>query len=173
MLDPAPVSTSLPRSTWAACAVVAALLIFGLFQARQIFLLNSHLQAVSIDAAQLRQSNALDGLRLSALEAKDVSHASAKVLVAWDPYRHQGVISTQNLPSPPPGHDYQLWVLDPGAESPISAGLVSLPTGSRLFTVRPLSTPGPGFAVTLEPAGGQRHAHSPNSFCCRSCAVIR
>ncbi len=59
------------------------------------------------------------------------------------------------LPPPPPGKDYQLWVLDPTAPAPISAGLLSAGAGSQNFGTGSAVTNGPGFAVSLEPAGGR------------------
>jgi anti-sigma-K factor RskA len=91
----------------------------------------------------------------------DVSYASSHVIVAWDPVQHRGVVSMQDLPMPPAGHDYQLWVLDPKAPSPISAGLI---TGSRSFDVAPVSTTNPGFAVSLEPSGGRPSPTGPILF---------
>lgn len=148
-------------SRWIPYAIAACLMILGIIQVRQIMALQSQLLAVRADATRLRESNALVGLYLTTLEAKDTAFASTQILVAWDPYQHRGVISLQNLPTTPAGHGYQLWVLDPEAETPISAGLI---TGSRTFTVKPLSTPSPGFAITLEPSGGSPEPTSPILF---------
>lgn len=148
-------------STWMPYAIAACLMFLGIYQARQIFALKARLQVVSEDAGRLRESNALMGLRLTALEAKDASYGSAKVMVAWDAYQHRGVISLQNLPQPQPGHDYQLWVLDPNAEAPISAGVIPAEAISRSFTVRPLSMGSPGFAISLEPLGGRPSPTGP------------
>ncbi len=136
-------------------------MILGISQVQQITALKSQLAATRSDANQLRASNALTGLRLATLDVKDASYASSKIMVAWDSYRHQGVVSLDSLPTPPAGHDYQLWVLDPAAAAPISAGVV---TGSRSFSVMPVSTPNPGFAVSLEPAGGSPEPTGPILF---------
>jgi anti-sigma-K factor RskA len=76
-------------------------------------------------------------------------------MVAWDPHMHRGMITMENMPAPPPGHDYQLWVLDPSAPAPISAGLLHMEPGGQKFQMQPMATPGPGFAISLEPAGGR------------------
>jgi anti-sigma-K factor RskA len=146
---------------WLSYAIAACLMILGISQAWQILGLKSQLLAACADATRLRESNALMGLRLTTLEAKDASYASSKIIVAWDPYRHQGVVALEDLPPPPAGRDYQLWVLDPGAEAPINAGLM---TGSRSFTVKPVSTPNPGFAISLEPGGGGPEPTGPILF---------
>lgn len=136
----------------AVCVLAAGLMILGLVQARQIIALKSQLVAARADASKLEASNALVGLRLTTLEAKDAAYASSQVLVAWDPYQHRGVVAIQHLPAPPTGDDYQLWVLDPGAEAPLNAGIITV---SRPFTVKPVSMSNPGFAISLEPSGGR------------------
>jgi anti-sigma-K factor RskA len=146
---------------WVPYAIAACLMALGISQALQITGLKSQLIATQNDAGHLRDSNALIGLRLATLEAKDAAYNASRILVAWDPYQHRGVVSMQNFPTPPAGHDYQLWVLDPGAEAPISAGLI---TDSRSFTTKPVTTPAPGFAVSLEPAGGRPEPTGPILF---------
>ena len=148
-------------SHWAPYAIAACLMALGISQALQLLDLKSQLLATQADADRLRDSNALLGLRLATLEAKDPSYASSKIMVAWDPYQHRGVVAMENLPTPPPGHDYQLWVLDPAAEAPVSAGLI---TASRSFAVRPVSTSSPGFAISLEPSGGRPEPTGPILF---------
>ncbi len=139
-------------------------MMLGLGQAQQILALKSQLLATNGEVVKLQQGNALMGLRLTTLEAREASYSSAKVIVAWDPHLSRGVVATQNLPAPPPGRVYQLWVLDPGAEAPIDAGLVTPETGSRRFAVRPLGTEGPGFAISLEPGGGRPEPTGPILF---------
>jgi len=151
----------IPFSHWFPCAIAVCLMMLGIAQAVQIRGLKSQLAASLSDASRLRESNALIGLRLATLEAKDASYATSKIMVAWDPYQHRGVVSMQGLPAPPAGHDYQLWVLDPGAEAPLSAGLI---TDSRPFAVSPVSTPSPGFAISLEPSGGSPELTGPILF---------
>jgi len=154
-------SKIVPFSRCLSYVIAACLMILGISQALQILDLKSQLMAARMDAARLRESNALVGLRLATLEAKDVSYASSKIIAAWDPYQHRGIIAMENLPAPPAGHDYQLWVLDPAAEAPLSAGLI---TGSRPFMVKLVSTPSPGFAISLEPNGGSPMPTGPILF---------
>ena len=156
-------SNTLPFYHWVPCVIAACLMILGLSQARQIAGLKSQLLAAREDAVRLRESNAFIGLRLATLEAKDPAYAAATILVAWDPYQHRGVVAIQNLPAPPAGHDYQLWVLDPGAQAPISAGLMP-GAGPFPFAVKPVSTPSPGFAISLEPGGGRPEPTGPILF---------
>lgn len=80
---------------------------------------------------------------------------SASARAFWS--RTRGLVFTaSNLPAPPPGRAYQLWVLT-NQPAPISAGMLALdPTGRvnvRFDT--PLDLPRPvAMAVTLEPEGG-------------------
>ncbi|HEX4140565.1 MAG TPA: anti-sigma factor [Candidatus Methylacidiphilales bacterium] len=111
--------------------------------------------------AKLEQSNALISLRLVALDAKDPAYVNARVFVAWDASQHRGSILLQDFPLTPAGQDYQLWVLDPNAPAPLSAGII---TGSRVFEVAACSMPRPGFAITLEPKGGSATPTIPILF---------
>jgi anti-sigma-K factor RskA len=146
---------------WIPYAIAACLMILGICQTVQIAGLKSQLVTVSTDALHLRESNALIGLKLAVLETKDAAYTNSTVTVAWDTYQHRGVVAMQNLPIPPAGHDYQLWVLDPGADGCLRAGLL---TGSRTFAVRPVSMSDPGFAVSLEPSGGRPEPTGPILF---------
>jgi anti-sigma-K factor RskA len=160
---PAHAATSkiVPFSHWIPYTIAACLMALGIVQTLKIGTLQKELTASRTDASHLRESNALIGLRLQTLEAKDAAYAAAKIIIAWDAYQHRGVVTLQNLPAAPAGHDYQLWVLDPGAEAPVSAGLI---TDSRSFAVKPVSTPNPGFAVSLEPSGGEPEPTGPILF---------
>lgn len=141
---------------WLPYVIAVCLMAMGIYQIQLILALEKQLASAQSEVITLKQSNALVGLRLVTLEAKDAAYGSARIIVAWDPHLHRGVISLQNLPAPPAGRDYQLWVLDPKAETPISAGLITADTTSpRGFAVPPVGVAAPGFAVSLEPGGGQ------------------
>ena len=74
--------------------------------------------------------------------------------------RSRGLVFTaSNLPSPPPGRTYQLWVLAAGPTGPvpISAGLMKPDANGRINALfnTPTDLPKPvAMAVTLEPDGG-------------------
>jgi anti-sigma-K factor RskA len=156
-----------------AYAIAACLMALGIIQAIQVMHLKARIQdlkstLVTEDSEidQLRQSNQLKDLRLAVLEKASAAQtnsafAGSHILVAWDPTHDRGVISMQSLPAPPPGHDYQLWVLDPKAAAPISAGLI---TDSRAFAAARPSTSNPGFAISLEPQGGSPTPTGPILF---------
>lgn len=142
-------------SQWTPYAIAACLMLIGMGQTKLILGLQSQLLAARSETSTLRESNELMQLRLVTLEAKDPAYTSAKVLLAWDPPMHRGTLSMEHLAPPPPGHDYQLWVLDPTAETPINAGLIAVDAASHRFAVHSVSTDSPGFAISLEPAGGR------------------
>jgi anti-sigma-K factor RskA len=149
-------------------AIAACLMILAIGQTVQVGRLKAQMrtlqtaQAVAAsDADRLRQSNALAGLRLAELGAKDPAYGAAKVIVAWDPYQHRGVVTVDGMPAAPAGHDYQLWVLDPNAPGPLNAGLLN---ASRAFAVESVRASAPGFAVSLEPTGGSPAPSGPILF---------
>jgi anti-sigma-K factor RskA len=146
---------TVPFVGWLPYAVAACLMGLAVYQSKEIFRLHRQVGAEHARATALAQNNRMAEMQLASLEAKDAAYASAKVMVAWDPQNHNGVVSIQNMPPPPPGHDYQLWVLDPTAPGPISAGLLRMESGDQGFAVPPVRSQGPGFAVSLEPAGGR------------------
>ena len=80
---------------------------------------------------------------------------SASARAYWS--RSRGLVFTaSNLPAPPPGRAYQLWVLTK-QPSPISAGMLKPDVNGRVnVTIEtPFDLPTPvAMAVTLEPEGG-------------------
>jgi anti-sigma-K factor RskA len=80
-------------------------------------------------------------------------HASARAF--WS--RSRGLVFTaSNLPAPPPGRAYQLWVLT-AQPAPISAGMLKLDANGRATEMidTPQDLPRPvAMAVTLEPEAG-------------------
>jgi anti-sigma-K factor RskA len=80
---------------------------------------------------------------------------SASARAFWS--RSRGLVFTaSNLPAPPPGRAYQLWVLT-AQPAPISAGMLT-PDGNGHVNARfdmSVDLPRPvAMAVTLEPEGG-------------------
>lgn len=79
--------------------------------------------------------------------------------ILWDPENRQAILQLANLPTPPEGKDYQLWLIK-DSDNPISAGVFDFdqPSNDLFFKVENLDQePAQGvntFAVTLEPEGG-------------------
>ena len=109
--------------------------------------------------------------RLTALEQKDFL-AQAKIAVLgsllkdrpkavavslWDQDKQNGVLVVENLPVLAKGKDYQLWVIDPAINAPVSAGVFKVDAAGRMrLSFKPnQAVPSPGkFAVTEETEGG-------------------
>ena len=73
--------------------------------------------------------------------------------IAWSPTRKSGFLVVHNLPVPPTGKQYQLWVIASG--QPAAAGVFDVDNLGHASLVVPVEVPRPdGFAITLEPAGG-------------------
>jgi hypothetical protein len=151
-----------------AYAVVISLLALTLFQCLEIerasaarLAAQQQLRAAHDKIAKLENSYELMSLRLVPLDAKDPAYANARVFVAWDGNMHRGSIELQDFPLTPAGSAYQLWVLDPNAPSALNAGTI---TGSRTFDVPSVSMTRPGFAISLEPAGGSTTVTGPILF---------
>lgn len=145
-----------PFTRWALPYAIAACLM-GLVIVQFVLLgrLQQRLGEQNGALAQLRADDSMLQLRLADMKAMNNDFINAKVMVAWDPMTHHGMITMQNLPAPPAGHDYQLWVLDPSAKAPMSAGLLTRAARAQDFAVHPVRAMDPGFAISLEPAGGR------------------
>ena len=79
--------------------------------------------------------------------------AAGKIL--WNPRERKALFYASNLPSPPSGKTYQLWVI--AQNKPFDAGIFSVdPSGNGFLKIDSLSEADKAqkFAVTLEPAGG-------------------
>jgi anti-sigma-K factor RskA len=145
----------IPFSRWVLpYAIAACLMGLVMLQFMLIGKLDSRLTEEHLARVQLQQDDSMLQLRLADMKAMNNDFVNAKVMVAWDPMTHHGMITMQNLPPPPPGRDYQLWVLDPAAKAPMSAGLLTRHTRAQDFAVHPVHAMAPGFAISMEPTGG-------------------
>jgi anti-sigma-K factor RskA len=139
-----------PRLPVMPYAVAACLMLLALLQAGLILVLDHRLDSVPTPAHR----DSFAGVQMVDL-APQGDHGAAKVMVAWNPKTCCGMLSMDKMPDPPPGHDYQLWVLDPSKPAPVSAGVVPHGAASHHFIASEVHVQGrPGFAVSLERAGG-------------------
>jgi len=171
-----PAGTIVRFPSWVPYAIAAGFMLLGFLDTWWIYSLRSDLLAArgSLQSHQWQvtedsERQGLADIRVVPLDAhdpatKDTSFAAAKIAVAWNVRLHQGIVTLHNVPPPPVGHDYQLWVLDPGALAPVSGGLLASSGGSQSFTVTPPTTEKVGFAVSLEPAGGRPEPTGPILF---------
>jgi hypothetical protein len=154
--------------SWLPFAVVAGFLLLGFFDAWWIYSLRADLNVVrgTLQSRQWQvteesEKQDLADIHLFILDShdpatRDPAFSAARIAVAWDGRFHRGTATMRNFPAPPAGHDYQLWVLDPAAVAPFSAGLLNVTGGPQNFTVNNPGTDNVGFAVSIEPAGGSR-----------------
>jgi anti-sigma-K factor RskA len=93
-----------------------------------------------------------DMVRVDLAGQPTAPRATARAL--WS--RNRGMVfTTTNLPLPPAGRVYQVWVVT--ADAPVSAGLLTPDSSGRataFFSTPPDIAPPVAIAVTLEPAGG-------------------
>lgn len=163
-----PPSNILRVSFWLPYAAAAGLMICSLVEYGRVHELKDRLAGVTADLAKIRGENTLAQLQLTELRSKDQIYEQAEVLLAWNPGDHHGILYLKNLPPPPAGHDYQLWLL-PAKGSPASAGVVVALTGNAEFHVDSSTLAGaelksgsaPGFAVSVEPSGGSTSPTGP------------
>jgi anti-sigma-K factor RskA len=163
-----------PRISWFPWALAACLAIFcGMLILRQnhrdeeyniqLTHLNrtiAALQAATNDlhavVAELQRKNELANLRIAVLDSL-VPDSKAVAVTLWDNGRQSGMLVVQKLGALPPDKDYQLWVIDPNAESPIDAGVFKVDADGNLragFTAKTAVKAAGKFAVTVERKGG-------------------
>ena len=106
---------------------------------------------------ELQQSNRLANMRIAVLSAQVKADPKAVAVSVWDNDRQSGVVVVHHLKPPPPGKDYQLWIIDPHYPAPVDAGVFKVDAagdGRVDFTARRPIQQASQFAVTEEVKGG-------------------
>lgn len=107
--------------------------------------------------ATLQNDNAFSQLKIATLGALVDTYSKGKVVVLWDEQKQTGVIKVANMPMPASDRDYQLWVVDPDYQTPVSAGVFRLGQdgiGRTVFhPVKPIHK-ATTFAISIEQKGG-------------------
>ncbi|MFZ5494023.1 MAG: anti-sigma factor domain-containing protein [Verrucomicrobiota bacterium] len=114
--------------------------------------------------ARLKRSEDLARLKVSALASLAGNTPEARAIAVWDPEQQAGLLTFEKLPAIAEHQDYQIWVIDPARQDPVSAGVfhvaevgsVALP----FWPDRPV-TKAAAFAVSLEKKGGVPKAEGP------------
>ncbi|MEL7833763.1 anti-sigma factor [Fodinibius sp. Rm-B-1B1-1] len=153
---------------WVYKAAAAVLLIGFLGLSYYTSNLSGTIEQQEAQITQLKSELEQQDELLSVLAAKEVRLVKMGGLepspegygkIVWDPEKRQAILQLANLPAPPEGKDYQLWLIK-GNQNPISAGVFNFeqPSSDLFFKVEQLNeSPSPQentFAVTLEPEGG-------------------
>ena len=143
-----------PMRLTAAAAVLAVLAAVGL---GAVALRTQHqLSAVQDELVQMENSDAPVARVLSAPDTREATAKAAtggNAIMLVSHQLNEAVLVVSDMPSPPPDHVYQVWLMGPNP--PRSAGLLATST-----VVPPLAFSGlPGaqqIGVTVEPNGGSK-----------------
>ncbi len=115
----------------------------------------------------LAQAASWSRLRVASLSRTPAANPSspAAAMVAYDPDQNTGTLAVKNLPPPPAGRDYQLWIIDRSAGRPLSAGTFKTqPDGTAKirFSAPPEAhARGEQFAISVEAEGGKPSPEGP------------
>ena len=105
----------------------------------------------------LRQRDALSQVQIATLKVQVKTFAKVAAYVVWDAAAQQGLMRFDNLPEVGAEKDYQMWVIDPRYDDPVSAGIFTTGGGGELAVkfkpTRPIAQAGK-FAVSVEQKGG-------------------
>lgn len=93
------------------------------------------------------------------LEAQDVRQATVEVsgggtaTVSIAPSKDALVVRMKDVPAPPPGKVYQMWLIPKDGSTPVSQGLMDEEALSRPAVVKGIASAA-ALGITVEPAGG-------------------
>lgn len=114
-------------------------------------------QQLHQEVALLERQSAIDSLRIAMLTSLVESSPNATGVAVWNTERQEGVLTIDQLPAAPADQDYQLWLIDPQYENPVSAGVFNpTPDGQFRYDFRaslPIASANV-FAVSIEAKGG-------------------
>lgn len=107
--------------------------------------------------ADLRQRDALSQVKIATLKVQLKAYAQVIAVAVWDAAAQQGVMRFDNLPAAAADRDYQMWIIDPRYDAPVSAGIFTAGTGGGMEVKfkpdRPIAL-ADKFAVSVERKGG-------------------
>lgn len=100
------------------------------------------------------------------LQASDVRQATVDVTgggtatVSVSPSKDAIVVKMNNVPAPPPGKVYQMWLIPKDGSAPVSQGLMDAEALSKPAVVSGIRTAA-ALGITVEPAGGSASPTTP------------
>lgn len=113
---------------------------------------------------QLKRSEDLGRLRVTALASLAGNTPEAKAIAVWDPAQQSGLLTVEKLPAISAEQDYQIWVVDPQYPIPVDGGVFKPDaSGKAVLTFKgdkPVQTVA-AFAISLEKKGGVPKAEGP------------
>ena len=110
------------------------------------------------------QEDALTSLAVRTLTGQVDETRATLASVAWSQGQQRGILTVEKLEPPGPAQDYQLWVIDPKAPAPVSAGLLRVDEkgGARLeFNFSAPVGSADMFAISREKKGGSTAPEGP------------
>ena len=116
----------------------------------------------------LRTRDAISQVQIATLKVQATALAKAYAEVAayvvWDATGQNGVMRFDKLPPAGVNRDYQMWIIDPRYDAPVSAGIFSTGAGRELEVkfkpTRPIALAGK-FALSVEQKGGSAKPQGP------------
>jgi hypothetical protein len=113
--------------------------------------------ALQAEVAQLQKAGDIAQLKIAKLASLVGNSPEAVAIAVWNPLKHEGVLTVDNLPLIQQDQDYQLWVIDPNHPGgPVSAGVFAIDArGTAKVHFRPdLPVTAAQFAISRERKGG-------------------
>jgi anti-sigma-K factor RskA len=120
------------------------------------------LGGVGVGAYMANQNDPLNQV----LQAGDVRQATVNVAgggtatVSLSTSRDAIVVKMNDVPAPPPGKVYQMWLIPKDGSAPVSQGLMDAEALSKPAVVKGVSTAA-ALGITVEPAGGSASPTTP------------
>jgi anti-sigma-K factor RskA len=149
-----------PKSGWrfgqaALAAALMLMLVLNLFTTFQVYSLKQEQTEFTGQYGLEQTAIAMLAYPSTQSITFDQSGISGSLLV--DKKRNLLAIFAWNLPRPPAGRTYQMWLIDPQGDR--SSGGFLIPEGDEPFVMAVIASPAPltgfvGLGITIEPAGG-------------------
>jgi anti-sigma-K factor RskA len=113
---------------------------------------------------QLRQSEDLTRLKVTALASLAGNTKEAQAIAVWNPAQQTGLLTIEKLPAIAATQDYQIWIVDPAYPNPVNGGVFQVDADGRVtlgFKPDQPVTQVAAFAISLEKKGGVPKAEGP------------
>lgn len=113
---------------------------------------------------QLRRSEDLARLKVSALASLAGNTKEAQAIAVWDPDAQAGLLTFDKMPVIADNQDYQIWVVDPAYPNPVNGGVFTVDKDGRASLAFKPDQPvrqAAAFAISLEKKGGVPKAEGP------------
>jgi len=102
-------------------------------------------------------SDRLASSRLSILRATADGPPGVVGASVWSPQDQRGLLVLEGIPPPPAARVYQMWLIDPAFQTPVSGGVLQVGPGGSVtlqFTTPVRVESAQRFAISVEPPGG-------------------